>query len=766
MKKYLFLISILLCLAFVCSCGGGETPAPEPDDGTVDNGGNTTPAWGESFTMETAYAKAVALGYGDDLATFMASIQGKDGVGIQNVTLVGGNLAVVLTNGTVVDCGSIKGDKGDDGAPGKDGVGVSNTYIEDGKLYVTLTDGSTVDCGNIKGDKGDDGVGVTNTYIEDGKLFVTLTDGSTVDCGRLPTGGSDGFVYKISKDGTGYAIADIGEYGNPDVVIPATYKGKPVTEINANAFSGYTFITSVNIPESVTSIGGSAFDGCTGLTSVTIPSSVTSIGGYAFDGCTGLTAVHITDIAAWCQIKFANSTANPNYYALYVGGEELQGELVIPNGVTSIGDYAFDGYTGLASITIPSSVTSIGGYAFSGCTGLTSVTIPSSVTSIGGYAFDGCTGLTAVHITDIAAWGQIEFANSTANPNSYAKHLYVGGEELQGELVIPDGVTSIGDYAFRACKGLTSVTIPSSVTSIGESAFEGCTGLTEMTIPFVGETKDSTSNTHIGYIFGAYSYYDNDRYVPLSLKTVVITGGSSIGGYAFEGCTGLTSVTIPSSVTSIGGYAFTDCTGLITADVASGEIGFKAFAGCSTLQTVTLGDKVTSIGEDAFRGCTGLTEMTIPFVGETKDGTSHTHIGYIFGAYNCSDNDRYVPLSLKTVVITGGSSIGDYAFWDCTGLTSVTIPSSVTSIGNGAFEGCTGLTSVTIPSSVTSIGIHSFSGISGLSIVLSGGITGWYYTADRSAWENKSGGYALVEDWYNSNTFGEDFSRSCYWYKV
>ena len=151
------------------------------------------------------------------------------------------------------------------------------------------------------------------------------------------------------------------------------------------------YVDIVTIPNSVTSIGDYAFSGCSSLTSVTIPNSVTSIGDEAFYGCSGLTSVHISDMAAWCNINFAYVSSNPLYYAhhLYVNGEEVK-DLVIPNGVTSIGQSAFSGCSGLTSAAIPNSVTSIGQSAFSDCSGLTSVAIPNSVTSIGQSAFSGC----------------------------------------------------------------------------------------------------------------------------------------------------------------------------------------------------------------------------------------------------------------------------------------------------------------------------------------------------------------------------------------
>ena len=173
---------------------------------------------------------------------------------------------------------------------------------------------------------------------------------------------------------------------------------------------------------------------------------------------------------------------------------------------------------------------------------MTSVTIPNSVTTIGEYAFCSCIGLTSVHITDIAAWCKISFGS---NPLENACHLFLNGEEIK-DLVIPNSVTAIGDHAFNFCTGLTSVTIPNSVTSIGEAAFYGCTDLTSVTIP--------NSVTTIGD--GAF----NRCY---GLTSVTIPNSvTSIGEAAFSGCTGLTSVTIPNSVTTIEAYAFSYSTGL------------------------------------------------------------------------------------------------------------------------------------------------------------------------------------------------------------
>ena len=294
-------------------------------------------------------------------------------------------------------------------------------------------------------------------------------------------------------------------------------------------------IRTISLPAGLTNIGGYVFYNCTSLTSVTIPDGVTDIGGYAFSNCTSLTSV------------------------------------TIPGSVTSVGYYAFSNCICLTSVTIPEGVTIIGDSAFLSCSGLTSITIPNSVTHIGEWAFRNCSDLYRVNITDLGAWCKIEFEDYYSNPTCYAFRLYLNGKILK-DATLPEGLTSIRDYAFVSCSGLTSVTIPEGVTSIGDSAFSRCSGLTSVTIP---------------------------------------EGVISISDSAFSDCFGLTSVTIPSSLINVGYEAFSGCYSLTNASINAKNIG-KWFSFNSSLQTVTFGPNVTSIGKGAFAYCTSLSRVSLP----------------------------------------------------------------------------------------------------------------------------------------------------------
>ena len=336
--------------------------------------------------------------------------------------------------------------------------------------------------------------------------------------------------------------------------------------------------------------------------------------------------------------------------------------VVIEDGVTSIGNSAFESCGGLTSVTIPDSVTSIGNFAFSGCEGLTNITIPNNVTCIGMKVFGGCSGLTSITIPNSVTSideGAFEFCSSLTSillPDgitSIGVGAFVNCESLT-DITIPDGVTNIGDWAFEECSNLTSITIPSSVTNIGIRAFDGCSNLTSITIP---------------------------------------DGVTSIGDWAFYHCNSLTNITIPGSVTNIGHSTFFGCKNLTSITILDGvtSIGMSVFSSCESLTDIIIPNSVTSIEEDAFSNCKSLTSITIP---------------------------------------NSVTSIENFVFLGCSSLTDVTIPDSVTSIGTWAFKDCSSLTSITIPNSVTSIGEAVFDNCNDLTDI--------YYLDTKMKWKKIS----------------------------
>ncbi len=540
-----------------------------------------------------------------------------------------------------------------------------------------------------------------------------------------------------------------------------------VTQIGDNAFDYCSGLTSVLMLTNVTAIGSGAFFSCSGLTSVTIPNSVASLGNYTFESCSGLTSVVIP-----------NSVTNIGIYAFY-DCSALTNLLCMGN-APGLGVGVFGGVNTASAIVYYVSGAAGWGPTYGGLTTV-AVFLPSistqpndqSVNAGGNATFNVTAGGTAPlgyqwYFNNVAISGAndasysinhatlansgpyyVVVTNNYGSVTSSPAQLLVqqsgftfitnaGVSTITGydptvgglNVVIPvsiygDPVTAIGASAFSGLTNLASVTIPNTVTNVGSYALSGCWGLSNV---IIGTNVFNISD---------YAFYGCSGLNSLTIPDSV----TNIGAGVFYGCSGLTNVMIGSGLTSIGSQAFFNCSGLskVTFPNSLTSISTQAFFNCSALTSVTIPNNLTSIGSRAFQDCSNLLSISV--------NAANPNYGSVGGVLYDKTLATLIQcpggITGNLIILGGVTSIGDSAFYGCSGLASVTIPNSLTNIGSGAFYICLGLTnvvfgngvisiggsafqycsalkSVTIPNSVNSIGAYAFDSCSGLASVVIG----------------------------------------------
>ena len=438
------------------------------------------------------------------------------------------------------------------------------------------------------------------------------------------TPGSNGLEYSLNEDGKSYSVTGIGSCTDTDVVIPMKYLGLPVTSIGDYAFSGYSSLTSISIPNSITNIGEGTFFNCSSLTSISIPNSITNIGGNMFTGCSSLTSITIPDM------------------------------------VQNIGLAAFTDCSSLTTINIPKSVISIGDYSFMGCSLLKDVYYLGTVTdwskiSIGSeneYLLSANIHYQPDNNNDTASQG-LEF---TLNSEGTSYSVAGIGTCTDKDVIIPNKynglpVTSIANAAFLL-SDIVNIAIPDSVTNIGSKAFFLCENLKSIIIP------DSVTTIEF-----------DTFYACTSLESVSLGCNiRSIGDYAFYSCSSLSSINIPNSVTVIGYDAFKDCP--ITSIHIPGSV-----------------QKIHN-GALAFAQGNAKTKITLD-----KSNTTFHMVG-----------SHLVETATKTLIYAGGTdsipddgsitAIASFAFYNCNELTELTIPATVIKMDYAAIVNCMNISEI------------------------------------------------------------------------
>lgn len=468
------------------------------------------------------------------------------------------------------------------------------------------------------------------TYLGAMEGVITIPDGVT-KVGALFSGSEiTGIIFPdsvIEISGTNYTTWN-GPFVNCTKLESVTI---PCNITQTGVFKGCTALKEVSFKEGVTTMADYTFNGCTALTTINLPKSLETFKGGAFYGCKAIAAINCAEGGAFSMNgNLLMKSGTEIVFAL--PAVQITGQLVIPEGVTAIAEYAYEKQTGITSIQFPGTLTSIGQAAFYGCTGLT------------------------------------------------------------GEVVFPEGVTTIGRESFRNCTGVTSIKLPSTLTTIDQQAFDG-TGLTALELP-----KSVTSMD--------YGAFQKTR-----IKTLNLPDGLNItAGSVFEECTELTEVSIGGDVTGNG--VFGDCTALTTVTVREGatSIGSRAFSGCTALTTVNLPKSLTTLNAQAFYGCTALKRINF-----AEGSAFRFQDGIVY-----SGNAIAFVLTLDKEELTiadGVTEIGNQAFQNQTILKKVTLPDSLVKIGYSAFEGCSNLASINLPKNLEELEYSAFEDCTSLPMV-------------------------------------------------
>lgn len=572
---------------------------------------------------------------------------------------------------------------------------------------------------------------------------------------------------------------------------------------NYNSYSGEVVIPG-NITHGeksykVTSIAYNAFKDCINLTSVIIGENINKFSNDIFSDCTALKEIIVSDNNPQ-YLSVDGILFNKDKTELIIFPNAKSGTYTIPNSVISIHNRAFYGCTKLTSITIPEGITSIYQEAFYGCVGLTSINIPNSITMLSDQVFRGCTNLKKFVVSnDNPRYSAID--GVLYNKNKTKLLSYPNAKS--STYTVPDGITSIGDYAFSDCIGLTSITIPNSVIEIGNSILSGCRNLQKLSLPFIGSSIKLQE--HLGYLFelrsnyketppeqgyvivtyGHDGYWISSYYIPLSLTEISVMKQANLScryGYGpnywyygvFNGCSNLKVANLPLA-TSIGNNTFSDCKNLkdISLPIAT-SIGEKSFYGCTNLKDVNL-PLADFIGKYAFQYCyslevlslpvatstesgfldncdklqivflpkvrnidiwrfpkslislnigslkslssgilsnsSNLEELTIPFVGTGVKETAAGIQGLFGDLFGTSSNAEmkattqyyqdsksktyYLPANLRKVTVTEECEELQYgAFYGCSTIKEITLPYTLYMVGEKALYGCAGLTDI------------------------------------------------------------------------